>query len=223
MSSASVEQGPGAPPKPATDKDWWDIFEIVSQGILPLVIAAVGWLITDSVNTAFKRQELQISSAREMQELLLTVQNDETPRPQMLAAANAISVFGTSAIAPLITVLSLGGAERRDAVEKALGAVALTEPGEVCAALARVVASSNGRFSWQVHQSALAVIGDVGCPDAVDVLERFDRAIPSGSSSVPGDVKARFADTPEVTPEALDRLRAAAQRALRAARGEHPS
>jgi hypothetical protein len=41
------------------------------QALTPLIIAAVGWFVTDAVRSGFERQRLQLSNVTEMRDLLV--------------------------------------------------------------------------------------------------------------------------------------------------------
>src|SRR5215211_3171332 len=64
------------------------------QALTPLIIAAVGWFVTDAVRSGFERQRLQLSNVTEMRDLLLKLVGPSVTLQEAQAAASTLRTFG---------------------------------------------------------------------------------------------------------------------------------
>jgi hypothetical protein len=154
-------------------KDLWDKLSGLTPIVSGVVLAIVGYYLNDSVNAAFRRQELKLSNVKEMQEQLATLQNPATSVKDVEVAALTLSAFGAPAVGPLVTALFVGDEVRRPAAEIALRAVGLSEPDAVCGPMIKILDNHTGRFSWLTHLTAIRLIGDLECPNAGSVLAEY--------------------------------------------------
>jgi hypothetical protein len=195
------------PAEPARGPDWlaW------IQAMTPVVIAIVGWFVTDAVRTGLERQQLQLANASGMSELLVTLLGPEVTQTDARAAASTIATFGAPAVAPLVTALTDADDVRTPAIESALRAIGLSDPNAVCGPLISVLEHRTGRFSWLMHRSAIRVIGDVRCTAARSLLQEYSRLLDAG------ELRTFDPATEEwvvLSPEIADLLKIDLERAL---------
>jgi len=155
-------------------KDRWDKADILIKAVVPLVSAVViglfGFWIKDSVDQAFKRQELEISSAKGMRDLISELRKSDLSEPEAEAASMAMAAFGRPALVPLVNELNIGSTSSQPAAEKALFVVGLAHPDQACELLESVLNNHNRQFSVQAHRSVIRLLGAIGCEEAVDSL-----------------------------------------------------
>lgn len=150
------------------------------QAATPIVIAIVGWFVTDAVRTGLERQQLQLANASGMSELLVKLLGPDITNVEARATASTLAAFGAPAVAPLVTSLADADDVRTPAIEGALRAIGLNDPKAVCGPLISVLENRTGRFSWLMHRSAIRVIGDVRCRDAAALLRQYSARLAAG-------------------------------------------
>jgi hypothetical protein len=216
---AQLERRASEPPA-TKRKDAWERLQAVGPLLTGVVVAVLGYWLTDSVNAALKRQELQLSNAREMRELVATLLNADTTAEQADVAALTMAAFGPPAVAPLVTALFAGGDVRGPAAERALRAVGLSSPDAVCGPMTAVLDNHTGRFTWLTHLSAIRLVGDLECPRAQPVLQRYARLLEQvrGADTV-GAYAAIVDSEPPVDLAAVDQLKGEMQRTLKILQG----
>ena len=212
-----IKQPP--PPSASQGKDFWDKLSALSTLLSGAVLAIVGYYLTDSVNTALRREEVQLTNVIEMRDLLLALQGEDPTQWQ--AAAFTLSAFGAPAAAPLITALTTADEVRGPHIESALRAVGFAAPDAVCGPMIRILANHSGHIRWLMHQSAIRLIGDLQCTDAERVLHRYQSVLDSAFAFGGVEAYAKIVD-PAVPPGAfaLDRLNEELQRTLSIVEGE---
>lgn len=169
------------PPTGEKNRDFLDIVSAFAPILSGVIVAIVAYFLTDSVNTALKRQELQLSNATEMKALLLAL---EGPKPEeWRASAFTLSAFGAPAVPPLVSALTTADEVRTPIVEAALRGIGLENSKVVCKAMIAVLGNRTGRYTYLAHQSAIRLIGDLGCPEAGPVLERYSATVSAAIAS----------------------------------------
>src|SRR5258708_28633630 len=116
-------------------KPWYDsqLFSTVLSGV---ILAAFGFFLTGRLEQAAKERELNIQSAKDMQELLVKISTGS--RDEAEAAAVSLTTYGRYSIPPLIENLQYGPV-RALAAERGLRALALTNAKDVCGELKTVL------------------------------------------------------------------------------------
>jgi len=147
------------------------------QASTPIVVALVGLYFTDTVRVGLERQQLQLANASGMQGLLTTLLGPNVSTTDARAAASTLASFGAPAVAPLVTALADADDVRTPAIEGALRAIGLTNAQAVCVPLIGILERQSGRFSWLMYRSAIRVIGDVRCPKAAPLLQRYEQRL----------------------------------------------
>jgi hypothetical protein len=219
LSMEGVEDDPTSPPhrvnatvelkqaEPEKGIDWpaW------IQAISPILLALVGLYFTDTVRMGFERQQLQLANASGMQGLLVQLLGDKVSQTDARAAASTLAAFGPPAVAPLVTALADADDVRTPAIEGALRAIGLNNPDAVCRPLLSLLEHQTGRYSWLMHRSAIRVVGDVGCPEARTLLQRYRQALTGGTLNAFDPATEEWKPLP---PEIVDLLKTDVDRAL---------
>jgi hypothetical protein len=193
------------PPAGVKKKDAWDMLAALTPLISGVVVAAVGYYLTGSVTNALNREQLNLSNVTEMRALLLSLQG---PKPEeWQAAAFTLSAFGVPAVPPLISALTVGDEVRSPYIETALRGIGLSHPAAVCTPMTAVLDNHTGRFTWLMHKSAIRLIGDLECRDAVPVLRRYAAVIDKARAAGDVDLYSAMVDRSQtVTARTLDSI-----------------
>lgn len=153
------------------------VLEILGKYLLPIissiVIIVLGYWLKDSVDQALARQQLQLSYATEMQELLEKMSAPGAPRSRIEAAALVLATFGAHAVVPLTNELQLEGSLRASAAESGLRAMALTESGQACRILDKVLTNRTRLYRWETHRRVIRLLGDLHCRDSIPALSDY--------------------------------------------------
>jgi len=181
------------------------------QALTPLIIAAVGWFVTDAVSSGFERQRLQLSNVSEMRDLLLKLVGPSVTLQEAQAAASTLSAFGEPAVAPLVTALAAADDVRTPPIEDALRAIGLNHAQAVCDPLLQILKRPSGRFTWLLHRSAIRIVGDIDCAGAPPVLQGFKNSLANGTLKTYDPASD---DWVVVAPEAAQLLNTDLNRAL---------
>jgi hypothetical protein len=181
------------------------------QALTPLIIAAVGWFVTDAVRSGFERQRLQLSNVTEMRDLLVKLVGPSVTLQDAQAAASTLSAFGEAAVPPLVTALASADDVRTPPIEDALRAIGLNHAQAVCDPLLRILGRPTGRFTWLLHRSAIRVVGDIDCPNAGPVLQGFKNSLANGTLKTYDPASDDWIAVP---PEAVQLLNADLTRAV---------
>lgn len=194
-------------------KDIWDIISALSPLVTAIVIFVVTFVLKDSVDQAFQREQLHLTSVKDMQELVLTLMKPDVTKEGAQATAMTLAAFGHHAIPSLFSVLEFGDDVRAPAAEDALRAIGLTEPSEACRPMIKVLNDTIGQYSFLTHEAALRIIADVGCAEARPAVQAYAAQLDSVSASNLSAFGKRFKEQ-SVTRDVLTDLKTQAQRAL---------
>ena len=125
-----------AAPKTAANPFAWDrLLSIIQIVAMPLVLAFVGWLLTDKLDLAIKQQQADLGGVKEMQTVLKTLYMVAPANEDVDPAALTLGAFGGVAAGPLIQAYELPGDSRREAVRKGLVAAGVRDKVRVCEVL----------------------------------------------------------------------------------------
>ena len=197
------------------EKDAWDKFEKLSSVLWPVVTLLVSLFVTARIENAFKERQLHLDNVKDMQQLLQQLDNADAGAA--MSYALALGAHGRYAVAPMIQVLQTGGAEHRPAAIAGLRAAAAIDADFVCQELTGVIRNHTGMYQMEVHQSAVELLGDLNCREAVqplrDYLTRLERANPQSVpfAPVPGSQGVTQTDIRDVHKLAQDSLNALTQ------------
>jgi hypothetical protein len=164
-------------------KDGWDILATLSPFLTAIVIFIVTFILKDSVEQAFNREQLHLSSVKDMQELVLTLRKPDVTKETASASAMTLAAFGHHAIPALLSVFETADEVRAPAAEEALSAIGSTEPVEVCRPMTRILQDTNARYSFLTHEAALRIIEASECADARPVVTGYDALLQTISTS----------------------------------------
>jgi DNA-binding FrmR family transcriptional regulator len=204
-------------------KDIWDIISALSPAVTGIVLLLIGYGLKDSVDQAMKREELHLSSVKDMQEALVVLEKPDITKETSVGTSLTLAAFGHYAVPSLLMVLDNGDEVRSPAAEEALRAIALNEPQAVCDSMLRVLSNRSRRFIWLTHLAALRLLGDASCDGGTTVLKEYSRAL----DGVKDDLAA-FASTvsdrvpPDTTSVAALKTQLAKTQALLVQTSKHP-
>jgi hypothetical protein len=198
-------------------KDNWDRLQALSPLITGVVLAAIGYFLTGSVNQAFQKSQLQFNYVKEMQELLSKLGDSKTTLEEARTTAVALAAFGSFSIAPLVNEIQSGKLNRPDAGEYGLRAVALADPVNACPALGRVLENRTAAYNSLTHRAAVRILGSANCQTTRPVLVRYGVRLSAAVSSQNGFVafQQTLADEPAVTKETVDLLKSEVEKTLK--------
>lgn len=169
---------------PAAHGWWWRIQEglrVFGPGIQTLFTATVGialaWWLTGRVELAMKQRELELSHIQEMHSGFARLMSDSTTQAGARADAFALAPFRDYAIIPLIVSIESGNEYRWRAGEDGLRAIAMTDSAPVARQLIRVLGNRSRLYSWRTHDSAIRILGDLGCIEALPTLLAYRTAV----------------------------------------------
>jgi hypothetical protein len=146
-------------------------FSAIIAGTL---VACVAYFLTDSVNHALQQHQIEVASGQAMQILTATLRDSHVEKPAAEAAALSLaSAFGNDAAITLIMELEDGNEITIPAAEKALRALGLKNPAPTCELVAKVVLNNSRLFSLRTHETAIRLLGDLGCPNAAQTLHQY--------------------------------------------------
>jgi hypothetical protein len=191
-------------------KDLWDKFQSISGVVSGLLVAVVGYFLTSSINKTLQERQFQVSSAKDMQELLMRISNPKTELADKESAALVLANFGRYAVQPLVNQLQTGEANRSIAAEQGLRVIGQADPEYMCREMTRILENRTRIFTWYTHRSVIRLLRDTECRAAVPALRAYRESL--GDSE---RYQLRVSQDPAPTPESLDLLRAEADSALK--------
>jgi len=156
--------------KQQNTREW---IKAVGSLLIPLLVFWFAFSLKDSVEQAFKSKQLEVESARAIEQLLTTLHSSDVSKPRAGAAALTLASYGEAAIVPLIGVLQHGSAEAATAARHGLFMIGLAHPKDVTVGLAAVLSMRQGQFRFSTHQIAIELLGEIGHQDALKSLQEY--------------------------------------------------
>lgn len=189
------------------ERDGWDKMQILASLLTPILAGVLGFFLIDVVRLGFERQQLQISSAKDMESLIAQMANPQLTEEQAEIAALSLAAFGQFAVSPLIHQIQTGDPNRVIAGEIGLRAVGMSEHEVTCSQLTRVIENRTQLFRWGTHLSAIRLLGDLDCKKALKSLQEYERLLKQSASKDGLEGYRRIVETrQEVTLESVTRL-----------------
>ena len=208
-------------------KDGWDkagiLIQLVGPIVAGLVIWYVGFAVKDSVDIALHRQEVEISSASEMQALIGKLQEPDIGEADAKAAALALAAFGLPAANILIFELQTGNASTRSGAQVGLGLLVMGHPEPVCEIFRWLIDEGRRYYSWPTHQAVIELIGRGRCLQARMALVRFQALVPDSTSDTLAKFAGEIAADPPPSVSGVEDIRAAIDASLMALGGTKPA
>jgi hypothetical protein len=161
---------------------------------------------------ALEQRKTDLSGIGQMRELIAQLYKDGITPQEAAATALSLAAFGDLAAPPLIHAIETGSPNRRTGAETGLAAAALAAPDPVCGTLGRVIDNRTALFNWQTHESALRLLGQLGCQNQRLSVEAFGRLLGGGVAAYRPTVHED--GVPEVDDVIVRRLLDEQQRAL---------
>jgi hypothetical protein len=152
-----------------TSRGHWYDSQLFSSVLSGIILAVFGLFLTGRIEQAAKERELNIQSAKEMQELLVKISNGNADEAE--AAALSLTTYGRYSIPPLIENLQY--AQRAIAAERGLQALALTNGEELCVNLTAVLDNRTQRYTAGGHSAVIRILGAADCKRALPALRRY--------------------------------------------------
>lgn len=150
--------------------DWLRLFDIVSKALIPVLIFYLAFAFKDSVQQALEYRKLEVDSADAIEKLLNKLHKPNIEDSEAVSASLTLSAYGQAAIMPLISVFEHGSASTEPAAKRGLFFIGLNHPDIVTRDLAIVLARHDAQFRWQTHKMAIEILGQLGRPDAREIL-----------------------------------------------------
>lgn len=193
------EKSSGPPRKSSWDKfvQLIPLFQAVIQAALT---AGLAFILTGQVANAIQQRQLELNNVKEMQSLLgrLYEKKDTT---DINATVAALTAFREYSVPPLTHLLQSTDATQRTAGESGLRTLALGDSLEVATELLKIVSSRNRICSWQMRQSAVRVLGNMGSRESLTALEAL-RDLIKGTEQTPNTEALVNISDPDASPDA---------------------
>jgi hypothetical protein len=204
------------PEKPA-GKSGWEILEIVSGVISPIVLAILAYFLTGKITLALEERQVNLNAGKEIQALMVMVMKADEPQAAT-AAAVALAAYGEISVSPLTYLLRNGSISGSDSIKEGategMRAVALTHPVVVCRAMKSIVDNRTQVYTWENQKTALEFIGQLQCEDGENWLNAYKEELAKGESAF----AERVVFTPKPDHAAFVKVREAADNALKSFR-----
>jgi hypothetical protein len=221
--SAPPAAAPPAAPKPTGPPPLspaWEKFKALSPLLQAFVTAVAGvgltWYLTGRVTNAIQMRQLELSNVKEMHDTFLRLETGDSTRETAHADALALASFRDYSIVPLLLVVERGQ-YYTEAAKAGLRAVALTDSTAVAKQLLRVVTNRSKAFSWQTHNAAIELLGELAWRAARPPLEADWDSLGTGNAKAAMDrLTVWTSDVLPPTEDDITTIRASLQAALAA-------
>jgi hypothetical protein len=160
----------------------WYESQLFSSVLSGIILAAFGFFLTGRLEQATKERELNVQSAKEMQELLVKISTGNADEAD--SAAISLTTYGRYSIPPLIENLQY--AQRAVAAEHGLQTLALTNMTDLCGELRSVLENRTQRYTAPTHSAVIRILGAANCLDATPTLRNYADLIKNADSGGPG-------------------------------------
>jgi hypothetical protein len=171
--------------------------------VTPIVLFIIGTWFVDAAGDVVENQRLALENQRlalqerqvelggitEMRQLVADLHKDGITSVEAGATALSLAAFGALAAPPLIHAIETGDAVRMTGAEAGLAAAALADPRGVCRNLGGVIDNRTALYSWQTQQSAVKLLGRLGCTDQRLSIEAFGRLLAEGVADYQATVR----------------------------------
>lgn len=147
-------------------KDSWYNSQLFSSVLSGVILAVFGFALTGRLEQSAKERELNIQSAKDMQELLVKMSTGKGDEAD--AAAVTLTAYGRYAIPPLIQNLQYSP-ERALAAEHGLDALAITVPEDLCNNLGTVLQNRTQRYTAASHAPVIRIMGVAACTGSTQI------------------------------------------------------
>lgn len=167
------------------NKGHWYNSQLFSSVLSGVILAIFGFVLTGRLQQAAKERELNIQSAKDMQELLVKISTGT--RDEAEAAAVTLTTYGRYSIPPLIENLQYGP-ERALAAERGLQALALTVPVDLCSSLGTVLRNRTQRYTAAGHTAVIRIMGAADCKSDAElkIVREYADLIKQADAGGPG-------------------------------------
>ena len=195
-------------PKPKP-KDGWDRLQIIAGALTPVVLAVLAYVLTGKIELALKKRQLEVATVKEMQSLISEIVHADSG-DKATAAAVGLAAYGSSAVAPLCNLLRSPQQPVVAGAIEGLRTIGAGDPEAVCKPMKEILANRTRIYSWENHQTAVEMIGQLRCKDGAAALREYQRFLQRGVDAL----KSAAAPTPQPDIAALDSLQKSVQNSL---------
>jgi len=150
-------------------------------------------LALENQRLALQERQVELGGIAEMRQLVADLHKDGITSVEAGATALSLAAFGALAAPPLIHAIETGDAVRMTGAEDGLAAAALADPRGVCRTLGGVIDNRTALYSWQTQQSAVKLLGRLGCGDQRLSIEAFGRLLAEGVADYQATVRQETA------------------------------
>lgn len=204
-------------------KSIWDIISTLFTIASGIAVFVFGTLINGKLEEKAKERQLHSENVRQMQTLLLDLENPDTKRETAEASALALAAYGRDAVPMLLHTLGESTSFAGEAAANALRAIEPEEGAGICPGLIRILDNRTGLYSFAAHGRALEVMADVDChaqvPQLQDYQRRLDAAI---SSSTQAEYPFSAIGGGPPSPENVNSVKTQLDKTLHILQGETP-
>jgi len=174
---------------------------------MPIVVLYLGAGITDSVETALKREEIELTGASAMRELLVNFRAVDSTEEQFEGTALALSTFGKAAVPSLLVELDRGGTLSRSAAQKGLKVIGMSHSAYTCDMLLKVLQDKSQSYSLEAHVAVIQLTGQLLCHEAQKEIEAYAAKMNQDDSSALSNLRQRINEDSEIGIEELTEIR----------------
>lgn len=136
------------------------------------------------VEDALKERELEVTTAKAMQDALATLHDERVTQERADAAALTLATTGKASILLLLNEDNIGSSDAAIAAEKALPLLDFTHHNELCKELAYVVGNSSATFRLTTTEFAVKNIRTSNCMDDLPVLRSLQSSLKEGDDKI---------------------------------------
>lgn len=158
-------------------KDIWDRLQVLSAFIMPVVLGWTAWVATGKVETYIKRQQLAISSAKEMMSTLAILVAPKSKPAEVDSAAVILASFGEQAVLPLLLVLQNPDPTVGRAATKGLLLLASSEQDTVCGRVEEFFFNHPNRYTVDIHPRFVELLSDAECRISLAALRKYQDTV----------------------------------------------
>lgn len=202
---------------------------VVSPLLVPLAIFVVGYLLVDRVEQGFKEQQLRVSAAKEMRDLVEDFvtgtkigaanagggfNRDEMGPDQYKLTAMLLAQYGRYSVPVFLDHIKDDGESDAAGTKRHSSGVGLMyahelEQQAVCTGIFDILngesLSDNECYPWQVHAEALHVICKRKCPSAREELDNYAKSLELAKNTGSSPLLEKICDSQEEPPP-LERI-----------------
>jgi hypothetical protein len=159
--------------KQPKSKSALDVFQAFAGIATPILIAIFAWWVTGRVELALKERQAQVGFVKEIQSLIQDLSRADDP-DKAKEAGIALAAYGEIAVGPLMSLFRSSKQYVPQGAEEGLRTIGTTQPSLICIQMRRVIGNRTAIYSWENQKTAIELIGQLDCKEAVGDLQQFN-------------------------------------------------